>query len=580
MPDSDDREKYRQKSRVPRPELAPDSDPISREIHESYDLVPEIGNGYRWYDYPYRWLKWIADSWPRRVLPGSVRNWIYTGINYLRLFNEHDRNKAWSLESVHHNVFVPETEHVNVAGLWLVELFPPTELPALETALARNGWDRPRPYAAQEDGNREALQRARSGSGPRWWRLVDIVRRDSQWFVPDGVRAELPEEFEYVAIRAIQVGAGLTAVVADVHLSDTAAKSLDKEWHRPHEPILLKGQGRPRPLDRQWATFWEVQSERKRLHTLARDWLATQLPGFFALNKESQPLLDLLLFDSIDPTIMSREDQDHETNLKTHDALRALGVTEPVIYQLLSPSLPKLVLSPLDGPMHRGLGEDPTWTLWGSRPAVIEALGEGGLRGYGGGDQNRAIASRLVDRMFNLFVMIAVSRFLTLTEAEYAAIRDQASKRHGKFKPKSLKHLRESFLRLSLNLTSVYRDTMSFWNRSWRWDGDAEFRYHRTPSEAREVRQVEGSEEEPESFNDLLRERQKKEFIELIGADRDYRDILSTVASLGASADSYKVSRVALWVAVASLVVAIGTVVVSDIGPDSVIAYLWKLIYP
>lgn len=580
MPDFGDREKYRQKSRTPRPEIAPDSDPISREVYESYDLVPEIGNGYRWYDYPYRLLSWIVGGWPCRILPTSVRRWIFKGINSLRPFNEHDRNKAWPLESLQHNVFVPDNEHVNVAGIWLVELFPPTELPELEAALARNGWDRPRPYAPQEDGNREALQKARSGSGAYWWRLVDVVRRDSKWFVPDGVRADLPEEFEYVALRAIQVGAGLTAVVADVHLSDAAAKSLDSEWHRPHEPILLKSQGRRRPLDRQWAAFWEIQSERKRLHTVARDWLAMRLPGFFALNNESQPLLDLLLFDSIDPTVMSRDNQDHETNLKTHDALRALGVSEPVFHQLLSPDLPKLVLSPLDGQMHGGLGNDPTWTLWGSRPAVVEALGEDRLRGYGGNDQNRAIASRLVDNMFNLFVMVAVSRFLTVTEAKYASIRDQASKRHGKFNPKSLKHLRENFLRHSLNLTSVHRDTMSFWKRSWRWEGDAEFRYHRTPSEKREVGQDDGPKKEPQSFNELLRKNHEKEFAELVEADRDYRDILSTVASLGASADSYKVSRLALWVAVASLIVAIGTVVVSDVGSNSVIVHLWKLLNP
>ncbi len=572
-----DREKYRQRSRTLRPEHGPESDPISREVYETYDLVPEIGNGYRWYDYPYRILGWIVDGWLRRALPGSGRRWIFKGINYLHLFNEHDRNKARSLESLHHNVFVPEDEHVNVAGIWLVELFPPTELPALEAALARNGWDRPRPY---EDGNREALQRARSGSGAYWWRLVNIVGRDSKWFVPEGVSADLPDEIEYVALRAIQVGAGLTAVVAEVHLSDAAAKSLDIEWHRTHEPILLKDQGRLQPLDRQWATFWEVQSARKRLHAAARDWLATRLPGFFALNNEPQPLLDLLLFDSIDPTVMSQDNQDRETSMKTHDALRALGVSAPVFHQLLSSDLPKLVLSPLDGQMHQRLGNDPTWTLWGSRPAVVEAIGEDSLRGYGGNDQNRAIASRLVDNMFNLFVMISVSKFLKVTQAKYAVIRDQASKRHGKFKPKSLKHLRESFLRHSLNLTSVHRDTTSFWKRSWRWEGDAEFRYHSTPREKGEFRQNESPKQEPESFNDLLRKRHEKEFTELIEADRDYREILSTVASLGASADSYKVSRLALWVAVASLVVAIGTVVVSDVGSNSVVVHLWSLISP
>lgn len=572
MNDIGDREKYRQRARRPHTE-AGEAPVSSKYVAEVFGLVPEIGNGYRWYDYPYRILWWLAYGWRAKVLRGRVRTWIFKGINCLSIYNDHDRNKAWSLEDPYHNVFVPDDEHVNVAGIWLVELFPPTELPALERALKRNGWGGSRAYTVHQGGNHELLKKARAGGGAYWWSLVDVVKKDSKWFVPDGLREHLPAEFEHVGLRAVQVGAGLTAVIAAFHLNQEASMSLDAEWHRQHQPILRKGKGRPRSLDRQWATFWEVQSERRRLHYAARTWLADRLPGFFSASEEPLPLLDLLLFDHLDPTadrpdLKDRDEAMREHANQTSDALRALGLRKPVFDMLLSESLPKLVLSQLDGHLHEALGEDPTWTLWGSRPAVVKALGEDELR-YSGNDENRAIANRLVHGMSNLFVMLAVSQYLTVTERRYAAIRDRASTRHGKFRPRALTELRKEFLTLSLNLASIERDTTAFWARPWRWDGDAKFYFQPSPSERARNRDQATDSHKPTSFNESLKESHEKWFSRLIDADRAYRDILSTVASLGASADSYRMGRLALIVAVASVVVAVAAVGVADVGSDS-----------
>ncbi len=54
----------------------------------------------------------------------------------------------------------------------------------------------------------------------------------------------------------------------------------------------------------------------------------------------------------------------------------------------------------------------------------MEALDEKGFDGYGS-DVNRAIAARLVDNMYNLFVMLAVTDFLAVSEGQRAEIRDK-----------------------------------------------------------------------------------------------------------------------------------------------------------
>ncbi|BBZ38777.1 hypothetical protein MCNS_18400 [Mycobacterium conspicuum] len=56
--------------------------------------------------------------------------------------------------------------------------------------------------------------------------------------------------------------------------------------------------------------------------------------------------------------------------------------------------------------------------------------------------------------------------------------------------------------------------------------------------------------------------------------DANIRDILSTVASLRAARDPFKISRIALYVALASLVLAGCTLLLTDIGSESVAAHI------
>ena len=573
--DADGRERYRQERRRPREPRTPEQGPVSEEIERAYDLIPEIGEGRRWYDTPYRALSWISTGWRRRLLPQRARSALNYGINYLLPYNEHDRAKVWSPDSWMHNVFVPTDEHVTVAGLWAIELFPPSQLPAFEKSLNKNGWKRRQWWAPASEDNPTRLQQARSGHGASWWPLVDLVRKDSKWFVPDGIRADLPAEFEWVGLRAIQVGAGLTAVVAHFTLTGTAASSLDREWHRKHEPILLPGSRgrRPESLDRHWATFRETQHARRHLHDAARHWMSERVSGFFAASRSPQLLLDLLLLEQDDPTSDAHEELAREDEIKRSDALRALGLSTHWFDHIVSPSLEKLVLSPPDAQMHPALGDGPTWTLWGSRGAVVEAWGESAFAGFSD-SADRGIAHR-VESTYNLLTMLAVSEFLVINGRRYAEIRDQATARHGKFKLGALRDLRRNFLTLSLDLTTVRRETVAFWDSLlWRWESADDFVHRPSPTPRALGQDQPEADESPPSFNKRVRKLQDARFESLVAADRDYRDILSTVASIGASADAFKIGRWALVVAFVSLAVAVGTIVVADIGCTSIVHHL------
>ncbi|MEV7625696.1 hypothetical protein [Actinoplanes sp. NPDC089786] len=432
-------------------------------------------------------------------------------------------------------------------------------LSAKSTCIPRKGHqgkqlDRPRRWIGHIESNREYLDSSRSGGGWRWWPLADVVNVDSKILIPDGTRESLPEDFDAVELKAVQIGVGLTAVIAFFHLTKLATRHLDDVWHAKHEPTIVIRRGRPRAEDRMWAAFRATQEARRALHDTAREWMSKRCPGFFADHQEPQPLADLLLMDQFDPTKGDRIGQGFSA------ALRAIGFTENVLHRT-SPDLPKLLLSQADSRLCPALEGRRTWGLWGnwreisSIPTLLDGYGE---------NAKRAIAYWADSRIRHFLVTLSVSDFLSVTEGEYAEMRDRAKVRHGAFRLKQLNYLRRKFLTISLDLTTVASDVDQFWKRTWRDQEEAEFTLDYAPwiveNDEREGR----ARFTPVSVNDELRERQESWFKRLLIADRDYRDILSTVASLGASADAVKVSRIALWAAVASLAVASVTLLVTE----------------
>lgn len=404
------------------------------------------------------------------------------------------------------------------------------------------------------------LQRSRSGQGWTWWRLAEITDIDSEYWFPDGTRERLPPQFDAVELTAVQVGSGLTAVVGFFHLTSEGSREVDVVWHRSHEPHLLRGKGRPKALSRMWAGLRNTQLARRAHHDAARKWLAKRCPGFFSANGEPQPLMDLLLLEQYDP--MPSDPRERSLS----DALRAIGLTEHTVRHRTSPQLPRMLLSQAEPVLCPDLGER-TWALWGQREAIAAA--DKHLNHYGS-DVDQAIARRAHDSMRNLLTLLSVSYLQDIVEERHAVMRDSARTRHGKFKARDLRQLRTSFLTLSLDLTSMARDVEEFWGRKWRDADDAQFVSSLAPWIIREDVKRGSKSPSPIRMNDELRESQEKRFSQLIESDRDYRDILSTVASLGASIDTFKISRVAIWITFVSLIVALAAILMAEPESDSV----------
>ncbi|MEU0285451.1 hypothetical protein [Streptomyces sp. NPDC006147] len=486
-------------------------------------------------------------------------------MNYLHPFNEHHRHLVWDRRDPFHNVSAPVGESLEVPGVWVVELFPPSEFDTLVRSLDKNSWDTKRVRYGLGERNRDSLERLRSGGSGGWARLGQVVSTDA-FIYPDAKVDKLPDGFAAVELTAAHIGDGLTAIVAFFRASDAGVAVLNDEWHREHEPQLVWRHGRPRAEDRMWSTFRATQGARRLLHDKARSWMRDTLPGAFARRNVPQPLIDLILFSEYDPTLGVRESRE------LSDALRALGLNCGFPYHCKSENFPGLLLDAADKAMCPTLDGD-TWALWGQHAKVASLLSH--LDHYGG-DNGASIAHRIDDDVRETLRLLSVSTFLREVQAEYSQLRDAARAQHGKFNAKRVRKMRDMFLALSIDLSSTVRDVQEFHARSRRVAEIPVFTLE-DPAWMADQRQNARA-DRVRNYTNMLLKRQKREAVDLASEDKEYREILSAVASLGASIDTFKVGRVALWVALLSLAVSMVALLLADVGSDTVLSHIVRFI--
>lgn len=534
------------------------SEPVpSERIKRLFDLVPEIGTKWRWYDIPYRLFSLCLRYLPRCILPPVGRRVLISGINFLLAFNQHERNKVESRDDPRENLILPEHAKLRQGGLWTIELFPPSKYRALEESLRKNGWEQSILIGFDET-NIESVQRARQGQGASWSKLVTIATAEANYVGREIKREELPQEFEFIELTAVQVGAGLTAVVAFFKFSECGQSSLDKVWRKNHEPTFSwQGFQKPRIVNRFFSAIEATQEERLRLHGLARKWLGQKCPGFFASQSLSHPVLDLNLFEGIDPAA------GQELSAAT-EGLRALGMQSFVRDLFVSPEMPGAVLIPTQGNFSPHEPLRNCWAIAGEYESVANANER---VGYG----EKPYSPGTIGCMFNydarsFLLYLAVMHYLYEQRAVYSVARDLAAVRHREFSIEEARQLSAELLESGLDLPTMARDCRQLWDKGWRkWNGI-------------QVTSVPPKEDLPhrEEF-DLIQafgERSEDQFDQLLDEDKSYRTVLSTTAALGASVESARIGKTALWVAGGSMAVAAVSLIMTEPGGHSMLAML------
>lgn len=522
------------------------SDPYLSEV---FRAVPAMGAGKRWYDPPYRALHWLAFSDSgRKVFPRLLRSRFIRMGNWLYVFSELERCRAWSRDDPFHNLSVPADEQVAMPGIWVAEFFPPSQASNLKAAIARNNWDESRfRFAAPGETLDSAISEARTGRGWTWLRLGGFRIPNASWFDPEATVRKLPHPFERVEYNLVQIGGGLSVVVGQFILTPSGQYDVDTVWHSQPEPRIVRDGKDRRVLDRLWGSYAITQQSRHSFHRIAREMLAETMPGSFVAADQDQPLFDMLLFKNFDPLVASKFES-------LRDPLRALGISRGV-RRLSSPQLPGLLFQETDTRLLRDLKGKSTWTIWGNVTAASSL------------DHNNvekpehkppAIASGGDDGIRDVLVRVAISYFLRLKHNELAESRDRARSQHGRFRRKDVIALRRSILTSSLDIVSIRRD-LGMWTK-----GNGKYTSATLLEEREQWFESESdAKREPTDFLDSLAERQTEDVADLVQFDSDYRQILSTASSLGASVYLSRGQKITIAVALISITIALTTFIVS-----------------
>lgn len=539
-------------------------DDSTREIERVSARVPWLGEGKRWYDVPYRVFSWMLQGWPRRFLPQSARTRLNYWLNWLIPFNEVQRHRVERPDSPMGGISVPEDEHVTMPRLWAVEIFTPSNIDRLEHAIKTHKWDAGRLAVTNREANDELLKRSRSGSGWSWWQLAEIAAPGEPLInFLDGVNQRLPPPFRSVALTAVQIGTGLTAVVGEFTLTPQARSKVDEVWHEVQEPYLLWGRGRPQPLSRREATYRATRLARKRIHNAARDWLREVCPGSFADDPRGHTVLDLMIFDHVDPWDSPRR----ETGI--NHALSALGIGTDIRYRT-APQLAGLVLDVPHDSLTPDLDATRLWGLWGQRDRLSKIFPH--IK-EDEGDVDWQVSHRVGNGMRELLVRLSVSDLLQQLLEQHVQSRDLARRSHKKVHKRTLRSLRGLLLTLSLDTTTVVRDLAAYDSRGWRMKADAQFTVDLEPWMVALDQEQGRKRFSPLDLNTELIKSQRRQAKELRAADAELRAILATVADLTSFLDSLRVQRVAITIAVLSLVVALAALV----GPTRLVSW-WNML--
>jgi hypothetical protein len=362
----------------------------------------------------------------------QVRRWL-TRKTWLREVEE-----QWDSMDLLQPSNVPLGEHVLWHVLWMVEVFLPTHAGALADSLRDLGWN--------EDGllgRSDALQWLQEARARGWPSSVSPGTFRSSLPLPPGAFAvapeiDLPLMFRSVHPTFIQLGPGVTVLVAGFSLADDEQSCLERALRQPASARAVakgwKGAHEVKPAS--MVRLERVGTERERIRAAAASWLSSNLRGVFAERATQPPSWDLITTEIDPPTAL---------DLANNDWRQALGIGFGVERWSLDPTNEDIVLASPGFPDK----SNPKPTFACLRASLIE-LDIGSPKRLGGG------AGLLGQQMAPVMGVWGLVDAVREYEAALAGPRDQpATNRAGRY----IEHIRNGVLPAARDLAVV--DTLT-----------------------------------------------------------------------------------------------------------------------
>jgi len=193
----------------------------------------------------------------------------------------------------HERSDLPPDEHVSWASFWMVEIYLGSHAPDLKQSFERLGWTEDSPGLGSINAE-EWLADARAGYGLSWTRLGFFRPRGAKLF-PTATPIDLPEPFAFLQMGLVQLGPGVTALIANFALAEDEQSCLERAIREaPAARGELAGHGGYRILSPELVKAERVGAERARIRGEAACWIRDNLPGAFSTRAVDPPTWDLI----------------------------------------------------------------------------------------------------------------------------------------------------------------------------------------------------------------------------------------------------------------------------------------------
>ena len=512
----------------------------------------ELLSGRHWYDYGFRCFRFFCTGWRARILPKRIRNWALLRANDMLSYEEYESYLNCSDGDSGSRLYFSNQESICNAAFWMLELIPPSYFSIFEDRLRRNNWDSNFAYLVNGKSAATKVANSRVTSTNSWSRICTIVDSSSTCIVAGpSVKQKLPEPFEHIEIKIVQMGSSLTGLVAVFYLAEASSNYLTEVLTKPQRPSLVNDPGRrPRAYDRRRTRIRELQHSRDGIHAIARKWLGEYCPGYFSKNSKAQPIFDFLLTNRLNPTSdLGRADE---------NLLSALGL-ETFYPKYICKRMPELLTVPcvqFDGDSIL----QNCWTCVGNGRLILSKCGEvlqsNGFCGLNG------LVHYLDDTATGFLLMQGIAKYADCQNESLFSIRDNIGKRYAQHSKKGAERLRHFIISDYIDLQSIERDIDVIFPPDRLFLLKAEW-VEMDEVAAQRAKQMQSGEV---VAADDIGSYCKEGFRTAIEEAQLLEHSLSAAANIGSTIVSLRVSRVALFVAAASLTVSIISLVVDIFG--------------
>ena len=439
-----------------------------------------------------------------------------------------------------------EKVSLRLGCIMVSEIFGPNEIETLYDGLGKIGWDKER-TRVRDDSNIDRLKTQRL-YGRKGVMQLDWIHRsdDTKKYVGVRYTAEFPTQFSFLLVTISQLTPSTTCMSVGFVLSDEAALEYANALN---EPAKTKRVGKRRSraysiMDVEHVKEERVRRIREKYRNIGISWLSKNFPGFFSEHCENRhfPTVEFLSLDGFTPF-----DEDAPGDRGWGHWSCFVNIDHD-FGSWTSSCVPSLRFS-FDAGRRENTPNHMTVALRG------DVLSEDDLKMHGGD----SLGSRIYfanKYLYGIIARYALASYLRELLRSLRETRQSLSARSVARRSTSEVEKISAFFRRSIGVPSIAREVLAL------SEDDSSFRWNATGFTQKSHRNEEKSYEIKEGLKSLLGRLARQ----LLEEDQDTRDFLNQLSSAIGTKESIatqqrmeRVTLLALFVAVISLVVAIYT---------------------